>query len=88
LVNHNDLADALTLGLIGCAGLDVTDPEPFPLEHPLHNMNNCGKGFNLILENQNVFLLCFLNILEYVFYWGMFDLKSEFQKIRYISGLK
>nr|CAD2138356.1 unnamed protein product [Meloidogyne enterolobii] len=41
LVNHNDLADALTLGLIGGAGLDVTDPEPFPLEHPLHSMNNC-----------------------------------------------
>ncbi|KAF7623479.1 hypothetical protein Mgra_00010226 [Meloidogyne graminicola] len=41
LVNHNDLADALTIGLIGSAGLDVTDPEPFPLEHPLQNMDNC-----------------------------------------------
>ncbi|KAL7073994.1 hypothetical protein ACQ4LE_006794 [Meloidogyne hapla] len=41
LVNHDDLADALTNGLIGAAGLDVTDPEPFPLEHPLQKMDNC-----------------------------------------------
>ena len=31
----DDLVDALTKGAIGGAGLDVTDPEPLPDDHPL-----------------------------------------------------
>jgi phosphoglycerate dehydrogenase-like enzyme len=37
----DDLADALRDGVIGGAGLDVTDPEPLPPEHPLWSMANC-----------------------------------------------
>jgi phosphoglycerate dehydrogenase-like enzyme len=37
----DDLVDALRKGIIGGAGLDVTDPEPLPPEHPLWSMHNC-----------------------------------------------
>ena len=35
LVNQDDLLEALTLGKIAAAGLDVMTPEPLPLDHPL-----------------------------------------------------
>ncbi len=35
------LVDALRAGTIGGAGLDVTDPEPLPDEHPLWQLPNC-----------------------------------------------
>jgi phosphoglycerate dehydrogenase-like enzyme len=35
------LVDALTRGVIGGAGLDVTDPEPLPDGHPLWDLENC-----------------------------------------------
>ena len=41
LVDHEALAQALALGLIGRAALDVTDPEPIPADHPLVGMDNC-----------------------------------------------
>ena len=34
------LTDALLAGLIAGAGLDVTDPEPIPADHPLCSMDN------------------------------------------------
>ena len=37
----DDLVDALRDGVIGGAGLDVTDPEPLPHDHPLWSMPNC-----------------------------------------------
>jgi phosphoglycerate dehydrogenase-like enzyme len=37
----DDLVEALRNGVIGGAGLDVTDPEPLPPEHPLWTMPNC-----------------------------------------------
>jgi phosphoglycerate dehydrogenase-like enzyme len=36
-----DLVDALRDGVIGGAGLDVTDPEPLPSDHPLWTQPNC-----------------------------------------------
>ncbi|KAI8614498.1 D-isomer specific 2-hydroxyacid dehydrogenase [Chytriomyces sp. MP71] len=41
IVHHMDLYDALANGVIGSAGLDVTDPEPFPADHPLLTLPNC-----------------------------------------------
>jgi phosphoglycerate dehydrogenase-like enzyme len=37
----DDLVDALREGVIGGAGLDVTDPEPLPEGHPLWSLPNC-----------------------------------------------
>lgn len=36
-----DLVEALRAGVIGGAGLDVTDPEPLPSGHPLWDLPNC-----------------------------------------------
>ena len=35
LIDDNALLDALDSGKVGGAGLDVTEPEPLPAEHPL-----------------------------------------------------
>lgn len=40
VVNTDDLVAALQFGLLGGAGLDVTDPEPLPDGHPLWDMDN------------------------------------------------
>ena len=37
----DELVDALRRGSIGGAALDVTDPEPLPVGHPLWSMHNC-----------------------------------------------
>jgi phosphoglycerate dehydrogenase-like enzyme len=37
----DDLVEALRSGAIGGAGLDVTDPEPLPTDHPLWGLPNC-----------------------------------------------
>lgn len=37
----DDLVEALRSGMIGGAGLDVTDPEPLPAAHPLWSLPNC-----------------------------------------------
>jgi len=41
LVEQNHLYEALKNGTIGAAGLDVTTPEPLPLDDPLFTLNNC-----------------------------------------------
>ena len=40
IVDHNALVDALREGAIAGAGLDVTDPEPLPRDHPLLDFDN------------------------------------------------
>jgi phosphoglycerate dehydrogenase-like enzyme len=40
-VDTDALVDALREGVIGGAGLDVTDPEPLPAGHPLWELPNC-----------------------------------------------
>lgn len=41
LVNQEDLYEALKSGQILAAGLDVTTPEPLPVDHPLKSLKNC-----------------------------------------------
>ena len=37
----DELVEALRGGVIGGAGLDVTDPKPLPDDHPLWSVPNC-----------------------------------------------
>jgi lactate dehydrogenase-like 2-hydroxyacid dehydrogenase len=41
VVDMEALTAALKDGYLGGAALDVTDPEPFPADHPLYRMPNC-----------------------------------------------
>uniref|UniRef100_A0A3Q3W0S4 Glyoxylate reductase/hydroxypyruvate reductase n=1 Tax=Mola mola TaxID=94237 RepID=A0A3Q3W0S4_MOLML len=41
VVNQEDLFEALSTGQIAGAGLDVTVPEPLPINHPLFTLKNC-----------------------------------------------
>lgn len=50
------MVDALRTKRIRGAGLDVTTPEPLPLDHPLITMDNVGKSFvavsfNIVINN-------------------------------------
>lgn len=40
VVDHDALMDALHTGQVAAAGLDVTDPEPLPTDHPLLNRDD------------------------------------------------
>ena len=40
LVDHGALYESLAKGRLGGAGLDVTDPEPLPMNHPLLTLEN------------------------------------------------
>lgn len=41
IVDTGDLIEALEKDWISAAGLDVTDPEPLPPDHPLYKQKNC-----------------------------------------------
>jgi phosphoglycerate dehydrogenase-like enzyme len=41
VVDQDALYTALSTGQIAAAGLDVTTPEPLPLDHPLFGLPNC-----------------------------------------------
>lgn len=41
VVDSDALSEALAAGRIFAAGLDVTDPEPLPADHPLMRLPNC-----------------------------------------------
>ena len=41
VVDTDALVEALSEGTIAAAGLDVTDPEPMPPDHPLVSLRNC-----------------------------------------------
>ena len=58
LVDHDALVNALIHNRIAHAGLDVTDPEPLPRDHPLLSMSNvtfsphCGGAILAIRQEQ------------------------------------
>lgn len=69
IVDTEDLLKALEEGLLGGAGLDVTEPEPLPAEHPLWKHpnvyitphctpqvpNRAGRSIEIIRENARRF---------------------------------
>ena len=63
-MNQEDLYEALYTGQIAAAGLDVTNPEPLPTNHPLFTLKNCGEPF-LIHKSDFV---CFFYLFIYFFY--------------------
>uniref|UniRef100_A0A8C3FIE6 D-isomer specific 2-hydroxyacid dehydrogenase NAD-binding domain-containing protein n=1 Tax=Chrysemys picta bellii TaxID=8478 RepID=A0A8C3FIE6_CHRPI len=52
VVNQEDLYQALVNGQIAAAGLDVTEPEPLPIDHPLLKLKNCGESVLKPAEKQ------------------------------------
>lgn len=41
VVCNRALSEALASGHLGSAALDITDPEPLPLDHPLRQQPRC-----------------------------------------------
>jgi|EP01043_Picozoa_sp_COSAG02_P008897 D-2-hydroxyacid dehydrogenase (NADP+) len=70
IINTEDLVGALQSGQILGAGLDVTDPQPLPADHPLWNMQNviitphasghsplrAGRMQDLVVDNMKRFV--------------------------------
>lgn len=71
VVNQEDLYEALYTGQIAAAGLDVTNPEPLPTNHPLFTLKNCGEPF-LIHKSDFVcfFYLFFLHTNSLLLQWS------------------
>lgn len=67
VVDHAALYDALKQGTIAGAGLDVTDPEPLPPDHPLFSLPNCvivpHIGSATIATRERMAALCVDNLL-------------------------
>lgn len=64
----DDLIEALNNGVIAAAGLDVTDPEPLPVDNPLWKMPNVlitphvAGGFNLDETLERIIGICIRNV--------------------------
>lgn len=80
IVNHEDLYEALKNNVILAAGLDVTDPEPLPIDHPLFTLKNCvitpHTGSNTIKSREDMALLAAKNVLN-----GIEGKKLEYQVV-------
>lgn len=50
VVDQDALIEALKCNKIAAAGLDVMTPEPISSDHPLLQLNNCGKLKQLNLQ--------------------------------------
>lgn len=74
LVDTEALTQALQAGCLAGAGLDVTDPEPLPADHPLRRMPQviltphvAGVGFgHLPLTERRIRMLCLENVRRFV----------------------
>lgn len=72
MVKNEDLYEALTSKKIAAAGLDVTDPEPLPCDHPLKQLKNCvilpHMGTNTVEARRVMSINTAKNILAYLEY--------------------
>lgn len=53
VVDTNALVAALKSGKLAATGLDVVDPEPLPLDHPLWKMSNVVISPHVAVQSQN-----------------------------------
>ncbi|CAH1396760.1 unnamed protein product [Nezara viridula] len=54
IVDHEALVHALKNKIIAAAGLDVMDPEPLPIDHPLIGLDNCAKNGVKVIATMSV----------------------------------
>ncbi|MDD3173776.1 MAG: D-2-hydroxyacid dehydrogenase [Herbinix sp.] len=72
LVDTQALYDAIKQDKIGGAGIDVTDPEPLPAEHPLWKLPNllitphCSGGFHLQETLERIVAIVLRNFERYI----------------------
>jgi phosphoglycerate dehydrogenase-like enzyme len=66
----DELVEALRHGVIGGAGLDVTDPEPLPDDHPLWSTPNCIITPHVANTPEMAFPLLAARITENVRRWA------------------
>lgn len=64
VVDTDALVDALRTGRLGGAGLDVTDPEPLPDEHPLWELDNVIITPHCAALSEQALQTSFLTALE------------------------
>ncbi len=66
VIDHDALVSALQAGQLAGAGLDVTDPEPLPVDHLLLQMSNVTLtphiGTATVETREEMFNLCVENI--------------------------
>ena len=71
-IDTDALAEAVDSGKVGCAFLDVTDPEPLPLDHPLWKKSNVfitphvAGGYNMIETQFRIARVVAKNIRHYL----------------------
>ena len=73
LVDTQALTEALQRGHLAGAGLDVTEPEPLPADHPLRQLDNviltphvAGVGFHHLPQTaKKIWTLCLDNVRRY-----------------------
>lgn len=72
VVDPDALREALTMGKLAGAGLDVTEPEPLPTDDPLWNMPNVvitphvAGGFHLPAVLEHISAICSANLTSYL----------------------
>ena len=70
VVDQDDLLAALKNKSIFAAGLDVTTPEPLPVDHPLFELDNCiilpHVGSATTATRKNMSLICAKNIIAHL----------------------
>jgi len=72
LVDTKDLMEAVEKQVIAGAGIDVTDPEPLPVDHPLWKVQNilitphCAGGFHLPETLNHIVEIAYYNLNSYL----------------------